>query len=303
MELLNSLMEPLQFPFIVRGLIAAMLVGVVCSVVGTFVVLRGMSFLGFALSHAILPGVAIGFLQSDGDSDVIFWWGLGAAILTSLGIGMVSRRTNLSEDTAIGIVFAGMFALGIAIISTIRTFASDLVHVLFGNVLGVSNGDLWRIALFGVLVLLIVFALYKELVVLAFDEVHATTLRLPVTFLSYLLLVLVAVVIMVAMQTVGVALMLAMLTTPPATALLLTRRLPVVMALAAGIGAFSGFAGLYLSYYISVASGAAIVLMCTALFGLTFLIAPRRGWLWQFWTRSDAARLAVQNQGAAKEGK
>jgi ABC-type Mn2+/Zn2+ transport system permease subunit len=163
----------------------------------------------------------------------------------------------------------------------VRSFAVDLSHFLFGNVLGVSSGDLWRIIIAGGLVLLIVRLFYRELVAVAFDETHAITLRLPVTALNYLLLVLIAVVVVVALQTVGIALVLAMLVTPATTAFLLTRRLPTMMALAALIGALSSVGGLYLSYYISIASGAAIVLVCTAVFLLVFLAAPRRGWLWR----------------------
>jgi manganese/iron transport system permease protein len=284
MELFDLLLEPLRFPFMQRGLLAAVLVGIVCSVVGTFVVLRGMAFFGSALAHAILPGVALGYMAGGGssaDRGTLFWWALGAAILSALGIGTITRGGRVKEDSAIGIVFVGMFALGIALISAVRSFAVDLSHFLFGNVLGVSSGDLWRIAIAGGLVLLIVRLLYRELVAIAFDETHAITLRLPVTALNYLLLVLIAVVVVVALQTVGIALVLAMLVTPATTAFLLTNRLPVMMALAALIGALSSVGGLYLSYYISIASGAAIVLVCTAVFLLVFLVAPRRGWLWR----------------------
>jgi manganese/iron transport system permease protein len=284
MELLDLLLEPLRFPFMQRGLLAAVLVGIVCSVVGTFVVLRGMAFFGSALAHAILPGVALGYMAGGGssaDRGTLFWWALGAAILSALGIGTITRGGRVKEDSAIGIVFVGMFALGIALISAVRSFAVDLSHFLFGNVLGVSSGDLWRIIIAGGLVLLIVRLFYRELVAVAFDETHAITLRLPVTALNYLLLVLIAVVVVVALQTVGIALVLAMLVTPATTAFLLTRRLPTMMALAALIGALSSVGGLYLSYYISIASGAAIVLVCTAVFLLVFLAAPRRGWLWR----------------------
>lgn len=278
MNVLEMLLEPLGFTFMVRGMFAALMVGVVCSVVGTFVVLRGMAFFGDALAHAILPGVAVGYLVGGGSNaerSNLFWWALGAAILSAFGIGAITRGGRVRSDSAIGIVFVGMFALGIALISSMRSFAVDLAHFLFGNVLGVSNDDLWRIAIFGALVLLLVLLFYKELVTIAFDETHAATLRLPVLPLNYLLLVLVAVVVVVSLQTVGVALVLAMLITPPSTALLLTHRLPLVIALAALLGALAGVAGLYLSFYASVASGAAIVLVSVAIFLLVFLLAPR----------------------------
>ncbi len=284
MDWLEFVLEPLRFPFMVRGLLAAVMVGIVCSVAGSFVVLRGMAFFGDALAHTILPGVALGYILGGGSTasrDTLFWWALGAAIVSALGIGAITRGARIKEDSAIGIVFVGMFALGVALISAMRSFAVDLAHFLFGNVLGVSDGDLWRIALFGTLILLIIWLLYKELVVVAFDETHATTLRLPVTVLNYVLLVLIAVVVVVSLQTVGIALVLAMLMTPANSALLLTRRLPLMMALAALIGALSSVSGLYVSYYASVASGAAIVLVSVAVFVLAALFAPGRGWLWR----------------------
>jgi len=280
-HLLDWLMDPLAYPFMVRGMLAAVMVGIVCATVGTYVVLRGMAFFGDALAHTILPGVAVGYLVGGGARGPLFWWGLLTAILAALGIGAVSKGAQLKEDTAIGIIFAGMFALGIALISTVRSYAVDLAHFLFGDVLGVSQGDLYLIAILGGLVILTVVALYKEFMVLAFDPILAATLRIRARALYYLLLILIAVAIVISLQTVGVALMMAMLVTPAATAYLLTRRLPTMMVLAASIGAFSGVVGLYLSFYVSVASGAAIVLVCTFLFVLAFLLAPRRGWLWR----------------------
>lgn len=274
--MLNFLLEPLGYSFMVRGLIAAGLVGVISAVVGTFIVLRGMAFFGDALSHTILPGVAAGYLLGGGAREPTFWWALITAIVSALSIGAISRGTRIKEDTAIGIIFAGMFALGIALISTVRSYTVDLTHFLFGDVLGVTSSDLLLTALFGAVILLLIFAFYKELVVISFDPTLAQTLRLPARLLEYLLLILIAVTIVVSLQTVGVALMVAMLVTPAATALLLTRRLPVMMVLAAGIGAFSGFVGLYLSYYANIASGAAIVLVATAVFLIVFLLVPRR---------------------------
>ncbi len=267
----DLILAPLNYPFMVRGLLAAIMVGIVCATVGTYIVLRGMAFFGDALAHAILPGIAVGYLASGGVREPIFWWGLLTAILTSLGIGAISRATKIKEDTAIGIIFAGMFALGIALISTVRSYTVDLTHFLFGDVLGVSTGDLLLTGIFASLVILTVLLFYKEFLVLSFDPVLAATLRLPDRFFEYLLLVLVAVTIVVSLQTVGVALMVAMLVTPAATAFLLTRRLPVMMALAALIGSGSGILGLYLSYYLNLASGAAIVLTCTGVFLLVWL--------------------------------
>ena len=267
---MSFLFEPLQYEFMQRGMIAAILVGIVCAVVGTYVVLRGMAFFGDALAHTILPGIALGYLVSGGAREPLFWWALGTAIVAALGIGAISKNAEIKEDTAIGIIFAGMFALGIALISTVRSYAVDLSHFLFGDVLSVSSQSLWLILLFGGLVLLTIFAFYKEFTTLSFDPILATTLRLPVGLLNNLLLTLIAVTVAVSLQTVGVALMVAMLVTPAATASLLTHRLSKMMILAAIFASFSGVIGLYLSYYLSIASGAAIVLTATMFFMIVF---------------------------------
>lgn len=263
-------LEPLQYAFMWRGLAAAVMVGVVCAVVGTFVVLRGLAFFGDALAHAVLPGVAVAYLLG-GTAGPLFWGALAASVLTAVGIGAVSRKQRVSEDTAIGVIFAGAFALGIALISSIRSYSVDLSHILFGNILAITNSDLLRIALFGGGVLLVIGALFKELVAVAFDPVHAATLRLPGEALRYLLLILIAVTVVVALQTVGAGLMTAMLITPAATGYLLARRLPRMLAIAVAVGVFSGVAGLYLSYYVAIASGAAIVLVATACFALAWI--------------------------------
>ncbi|HRQ24436.1 MAG TPA: metal ABC transporter permease [Anaerolineales bacterium] len=267
---MSFLLTPLSYEFMQRGMIAAVLVGIICAVVGTFVVLRGMAFFGDALAHTILPGIALGYLVSGGAREPLFWWALGTAIVASLGIGAISKNSQIKEDTAIGIIFAGMFALGIALISTVRSYAVDLSHFLFGDVLSVSTHSLWLILLFGGIVLFIVFAFYKEFTTLSFDPILAATLRLPVDLLNNLLLVLIAVTVAVSLQTVGVALMVAMLVTPAATAYLLTNRLPKMMLLAAIFASLSGVIGLYLSYYLSIASGAAIVLTATFFFIFAF---------------------------------
>lgn len=267
---IRFLLQPLQYEFMQRGMLAAILVGIVCAVVGSYVVLRGMAFFGDALAHTILPGIALGYLVSDGAREPLFWWSLGTAILAALGIGAISKNSQIKEDTAIGIIFAGMFALGIALISTVRSYAVDLSHFLFGDVLSVSTQSLWLILIFGGIVLLTVFAFYKEFTTLSFDPVLAATLRLPVGLLNNVLLTLIAVTVAVSLQTVGVALMVAMLVTPAATAYLLTDRLSHMMILAAILASFSGVIGLYLSFYLSIASGAAIVLTATVFFLIAF---------------------------------
>lgn len=264
-----------------RGLAASIIVGVVCAVVGVYVVLRGMAFFGDALAHAVLPGVALGYLISSSNRDVLFWWALGAAVLVALGVGRISRHAALREDTAIGILFASMFALGIALISTVRSYSVDLSHFLFGNVLGVSSRDLILTSIFGSLVLLTIFLLYKEFMVLSFDPVLASTLRIPSGVLNNILLIIMALTVTVAMQTVGVSLMVAMLVTPAATATLLTRRLWHGMLISALIGGISAVVGMYFSYYFNIVSGSAIVLTATLIFLLVFLFHPQRGLVWK----------------------
>lgn len=274
--MLDWLWEPLQFGFIARGLAAAVVVGVVCSVLGTYVVLRGMAFFGDALAHTILPGVVAAFLLD-------LPLALGAlvfGILSALGIGFLTERGAIREDTAIGVIFAGMFALGVAMLSAGGNYTVDLAHFLFGNLLGVTTGDLWITAVLGGIVLLIIVLFFKEFMVVSFDPVLATTLRLPAKFMHYLLLLLIAVTIVVALQVVGIALMLAMLVTPAAAASFLTRRLAPMMVVSAIIGAFSGVVGLYASYFLNIASGPAVVLVSTAVFILAFLFAPQRGLVW-----------------------
>jgi len=269
---LRWLAEPLAFDFMRRGLAASVMVGVLCALVGCYVVLRSMAFLGDALAHAILPGVAVSYLLK---GNLIFG-ALGAAVAVALGIGLFSRHGRIREDAAIGILFAAALALGVAMISTMKTYAVDLTHILFGNVLGVSREDLRLTAALGLVVVCTVLLLYKQFLLISFDPVLAKTLGLRVELLRNLLLVLIAVTVVVSLQSVGVGLVAAMLVTPAATAHLLTRRLPVMMALAAGIGAVSAVAGLYLSYSIDIASGAAVVLVSTLIFVIAFAFAPRR---------------------------
>ena len=268
---MHWLLDPLQYDFIVRALLAAVIVGVVCSVLGVYIVLRGMAFLGDAMSHTILPGVVAAYFLG---------WPLAIGalvmgVLTALGIGLLTRRTALKEDTAIGVIFAGFFALGVAMLSA-GASTIDLAHFLFGNLLGVSSADLLLTATLGGLVLALIFLFYKEFLVLSFDPLLATTLRLPTTFLHYLLLLLIAVTIVVALQVVGVSLMLAILVTPAATASFVTHRLPSMMVVAALIGVFSGVAGVYASFYLDIASGPAVVLAATAIFLVVLAVTMAR---------------------------
>jgi ABC-type Mn2+/Zn2+ transport system permease subunit len=277
--MMHWLTDPLQYSFVLRALAAAVMVGIVCSVLGTYVVLRGMAFLGDALPHAILPGIVAAYLWE-------LPLALGALVMgvvTAVAIGKISDQELMKEDTAIGVIFAGLFALGVAMLSASGDYSVDLAHFLFGNLLGVSAPDLWVILGLSLLILLLVLLFYKEFLVVSFDPTLAVTLRLPTTFLRYLLLIMLAVTIVVSLQVVGIALMMAMLVTPAAAASLLTRRLPTMMGTAALLGAVSGVVGVYVSFYLDIASGPAVVLVATAVFLLVFLFAPARGVLRRSW--------------------
>ena len=272
---MEFLFEPLSYPFFVRALVAAVLVGTVCSVVGTYVVLRGLAFIGDAIGHAAFPGVVIAFMLQ-----VPFYLGAAvAAISTALTIGFVTRRTTLRPDTTIGVLFAGTFALGIFLFSAIEGYVADLFSFLVGNILFISFADLVGLLILGGLILAAVALLWKELLYSTFDPLGAAASGLPVARLEYLLLILVALTIVVSVQAVGIILVVAMLVTPAATAQLLTARFARLMGLAVAFGVGGAVVGLYLSYWLDVASGASIVLVETALFVLVLAFNSRGGLL------------------------
>jgi manganese/iron transport system permease protein len=271
--MLEWLITPLTYHFMQRALVAGILVGILCSVIGCYVILRSMAFLGDALAHAILPGIAIAYLLNGN----LTLGALVAAILVALGIGQISKQGTIREDSAIGILFTAALALGVALISSIRTYAVDLSHILFGDILGIGAGDLMLTAITGILILAVVFLFYKQFLVISFDPVLAATLRWPAELIRNGLLILLALTIVVSMQTVGVGLVAAMLVTPPATAYLLTRRLPAMMAISALIGILSAILGLYISYYANIVSGPAIVLTATGFFLTAYLFSPDKG--------------------------
>lgn len=276
------LTEPFTLVFMQKALLASIIVGVVCAVLGCYVVLRSMAFLGDALAHAILPGVAVAYLVGAN----ILAGALVAGLIVAVGISYVTRAGTIREDTAIGIFFAGALSLGVVLISTMRTYAVDLTHVLFGNVLGVTTVDLWTAGAIALVVLVAVLLLYKRFLIVSFDPVLGQTLGLHTHVLRTVLFLMLAATIVVSLRVVGVALVTAMLVTPPASAYLLTRRLPAMMAVSALIGVFSAVAGLYASYYLNVATGGAIVLVTTVIFLGIFLVAPGRGLVWRVIRRS-----------------
>lgn len=263
--MLDWLFSPFELAFMQRALLGGILVGALCAVVGTFVVLRGMAFVGDALAHAAFPGIVIAYMLKAN----IY---LGAAIFTvgtALGIGAISRRARTSYDTTIGILFAGAFALGVLLMSTIPGYTADLFSFLFGNILGVSTTDLLVVGLLAAIVLTAVALCYKEFLLLCFDPVVAEAMGYPVQALNYLLLSLVALTIVISIQAVGVVLVVALLVTPSATAYLLTERFIRMMLLGVLLSMLAIGLGLYLSFYLNVASGAAIVLVSTCFFFAT----------------------------------
>jgi manganese/iron transport system permease protein len=272
-DLTAYLTDPWESQFMVRSLLALVMVSVVCAVMGSFVVVKGMAFIGDALAHASFAGVAAAFVLGGS----IYLGAAVAAILTSLGIVFVSRRAGLRFDTAIGVLFVGAFALGILIVSRQQGYMVDLFSFVFGNVLGVGQDDLLLIAAIGAAVLVLVAAFYKELLFTAYDPTMAAAAGLPVAAMQYGLLALIALTVVIALKAVGIVLVVAMLVTPAATAQLLVRRLHLIMGLGAGVGVLSSLVGLYLSYHADVAASAAVVLTATTLFLVAFLFSPQRG--------------------------
>lgn len=271
-----------------RAFIEVLLMGITCGIIGTYVVLRGMAFIGDALSHAIFPGVVIAFLRGIG----LFVGAIAFGILTAILIGVVSRNRRVSEDTAIGVLFAGMFALGIVLISGVKNFTGQLTTFLFGDVLGVSDTDLIASMIIGVIVLGALIFFHKELVLVAFDEDMAEAVGLPVWFINLGLLILIALTIVVSLQAVGNILVVAMLVTPAAAARLWTDRLRVMMFLSALFGGLGGIIGLLISFYTDRAAGGTIVLIVTVWFGISLLIAPSHGALSRILHPSKSAQTS-----------
>jgi len=276
--------DPLEFEFMQRALLAVALVGAVSAVVGAFVVVRGMAFIGDALAHASFAGVAAAFALGVS----IYLGAIVAAVATAIGIAFISQRGRLRFDTAIGVLFVGAFALGVVIVSRQENYTVDLFSFIFGNVLGVSWNDLWLMAGLGATVVALVTLFYKELVFTAYDATVAAATGVPTRTLEYGLLVLVAISTVVALQAVGIVLVIAMLVTPSATATLLVRRFHHVIFVGIAVALASAVIGLYVSYHAEVASGGAIVLVATSIFLGALLFAPRRGVVARW--RTDRAR-------------
>jgi manganese/iron transport system permease protein len=262
--LYDGLIEPFTYTFMARALIVSVLVGIICPILGSYVVARGLAFMGDALAHAVLPGLVIGFLIGVSP----FAAAVPAGIIVALLIGYLAQRTGVGEDTAIGILFAGFFALGLVLLTTAEGISVDLEDLLLGQVLAVSDADVYVTAVLTAVVVALLYVFHKELVFTSFDRLGAAVAGLPTARLDYLLLVLLATVIVIALQAVGIVLVMAMLITPAATAYLLVRSFVPVMAVGALLGVVSVVAGLYLSFHLNLPSGPAMTLVATAFFVL-----------------------------------
>lgn len=267
--------DPLQYAFMQRALAEVVIMGAVTGIVGAYIVLRGLSFIGDALSHAIFPGIVAAFLLGHN----IFWGALVFGLITSFAIGVVSTSQRVKEDTAIGVMFAGAFALGIVLISSSHNFTRDLASFLFGNVLGVTREDIVLSSVVGAGVIVAVLLFYRELLITSFDRVAAQAMGIRVFWMDMLLLLLITLTIIVSLRAVGNILVLAMLVTPAAAARQLTDRLPVMMLLSGIIGSGSGVIGLFVSFHQDVAAGGTIVLVATVIFMAVWLFSPQHGLL------------------------
>ncbi|HAC62654.1 MAG TPA: hypothetical protein DCF68_03735 [Cyanothece sp. UBA12306] len=276
--MLELLIEPLQYSFMQRSLIEAIIVGIICAVVGSYLMVQRLALLGDAISHSVLPGLAIAFILGIN----IFVGAFIAGLLSTVLINIIRTRSPIKEDAAMGIVFSAFFALGITLITIIQKDNKiDLNHFLFGNILGVTYADVRDTLIIAIVVLLTVILLYKELLFYTFDKLGAQSVGLPVHLLDLGLMVLIGLTIVASLKAVGVILVLSLLITPAATAYLLVSRLHLMMLLGVGIGIIASISGMYLSYFYNLPSGPAIVLVASALFVLAFLFSPRHGLLTQ----------------------
>ncbi|MBD2164879.1 metal ABC transporter permease [Calothrix sp. FACHB-156] len=270
----QALIEPLQYGFMQRSLVIAILVGLLCAVVGSYLMVQRLALLGDAISHSVLPGLAIAFMVGGN----IFVGAFIAGVVSTMAIALIRTRSPIKEDAAMGIVFSAFFALGITLITVIQKDNKiDLNHFLFGNILGVTIDEVRDTAIIAAIVLLVVVLLYKELLFYTFDPLGAQAAGLPVNRLNFGLMLLIALTIVASMKAVGVILVLSLLITPGATAYLLVKRLNQVMILGAVIGVISSISGMYLSYFYNLPSGPAIVLVVSGLFVLALLFSPRHG--------------------------
>ncbi|SHE09687.1 ABC transporter of metals [Chlamydia abortus] len=264
----------MNYGFMQKALLTSIMVGIICGVIGCFIILRGMALMGDAISHAVLPGVAISYMLG-----INFFIGaVIAGILTAVGIGFVSQNSRIKNDISIGIMFTFAFALGIILITLLKS-STDLYHILFGNVLAVRASEMWFTLIIGIVVIGTIYLFYKELLVSTFDPTMSAAYGLPNRLIHYILMTLLTMVTVASLQTVGIILVVAMLITPAATAYLLTNRLWIMIYLSSLFGVISSIAGMYISYVYNLASGASIVIVATVLFFAAFMLSPKQGLL------------------------
>lgn len=287
MEFISALFN---YGFMQKALLTSMMVGIICGVIGCYIILRGMALMGDAISHAVLPGVAISYMLG-----INFFIGaVITGVLTAIGIGFVSQNSRIKNDTSIGIMFTFAFALGIILITMMKS-STDLYHILFGNVLAVRSSEMWFTLAIGFIVIACIYLFYKELLVSTFDSTMSAAYGLPVRLIHYFLMTLLTMVTVASLQTVGIILVVAMLITPAATAYLLTDRLGIMIWLSALLGAAASVIGLYFSYTYNLASGATIVVASTLLFFIAFIFSPKHGLLMKM-LKSKKQRAKVNLQ-------
>ena len=269
---MSGLLTPFHYDFMQRAFVAALLVGVLCSTVGTYVILRKLSFIGDGIAHASFAGIVIAYIRG-----ADYYVGAAVvAVITALGIGFVHRKGKISLDTTIGVLFTGAFALGIFLMSRLNNYSVDLTSFLFGDILSVQPGELWMIVGLGIVVAVAIVVLFRSLLYTTFDPVVAQASGINAPAIEYALLVIVALTIIISLQSVGIVLVAALLVTPAAAAYQLTSRFAPMMALSVAFGAVSALGGLYASYYLHSSSGATIVLLATLLFFLAIVVKRYR---------------------------
>lgn len=283
--MLETLIEPLQYSFMQRSLLTAILVGIICASVGTYLMVQRLALLGEAVSHSVLPGLAIAFILGVD----IFVGAFIAGVISAVMITWVRTRSPIKEDAAMGIIYSAFFSLGITLISIVqKNNKVDLLHFLFGNILGVTNRDVINTTAITIIVLTVIILFYKELLFYTFDAEGAQAAGLPINLLDFGLIVLMSLTIVASLTTVGLALVVAMLITPGATAYLLVKRLQEMMIFGSVIGVISSLSGMYFSYYFNIPSGPAIVMVAFGFFMFAFLFSPTQGILTNPPTESSA---------------
>jgi manganese transport system permease protein len=279
-DLVQWFAAPLQHEFMLKAILVSALVGLVCAALSCYMTLKGWALMGDAVSHAVMPGVVIAYVLNIPLAVGAFVFGVGSVV----AIGFIKSKTRVKEDTVIGLVFTGFFALGLVLVSKVRS-SIDLTHILFGNVLGISDGDIAQTLMISVVTLVTLAILRKDLILFCFDATHARSIGINITFLYYVLLSLLSLTAVAGLQTVGIILVVAMLVTPGATAYLLSDRFDHMMLIAMASGVFSSVMGTYISYHIDGSTGGCIVVLQTLLFVAAMFFAPKHG----LWVRAKQA--------------